>query len=105
MLEGVPRDARAESELLALVTIAPNTKFAATRVRESLQALFDSGNVANARVEAVEEGAGALRLRFVVRPTVRVGDVVLNVTGAPPGNPISTDELRARLNLMAPGTR
>ncbi|MFL6209773.1 MAG: POTRA domain-containing protein [Pyrinomonadaceae bacterium] len=105
VLEGVPRDARTESELAALLTIAPNTKFAATRVRESLQALFDSGRVANARVEAVEEGAG-LRLRFVVRPAVRVGDVVLNLTGAPPGGgTVSTDELRARLNLMEPGAR
>ena len=104
VLEGVPRDARAESELTALLTVAPNTRFAAVRVRESLQALFDSGRVANARVEAVEEGAN-LRLRFVVRPAVRVGDVVLNVTGAPPGNPVSNDELRARLNLMEPGAR
>ncbi len=105
MLEGVPRDARAESELAALVAVAPNTRFAAARVRESLQALFDSGRVANARVEAVDEGGVGLRLRFVVRPAVRVGDVVLNVTGAPPGVPVSTDELRARLNLLQPGAR
>ncbi|HEX8071918.1 MAG TPA: POTRA domain-containing protein [Pyrinomonadaceae bacterium] len=104
VLEGVPRDAGAEAELAALLTVAPNTPFAATRVRESLQALFDSGRVANARVEAAEAG-GALRLRFVVRPAVRVGDVLLNVTGAPPANPVSTDELRARLNLLQPGAR
>jgi outer membrane protein assembly factor BamA len=104
VLEGVPRDAPAEAELAALITVAPNTRFAATRVRESLQALFDSGRVANARVEAIEAGAN-LRLRFIVRPAVRVGDVVLNVTGAPPASPVSTDELRARLNLMEPGAR
>ena len=104
VLEGVPRDAAAEGELTALVTVAPNTRFAAVRVRESLQALFDSGRVANARVEAIEEGAN-LRLRFVVRPAVRVGDVVLNVAGAPSPSPVSTDELRARLNLMEPGAR
>jgi outer membrane protein assembly factor BamA len=104
VLEGVPRDAGVEGELTALLTVAANTRFAAVRVRESLQALFDSGRVANARVEAVEEGA-TLRLRFVVRPAVRVGDVVLNVAGAPPDAPVSTDELRARLNLMEPGAR
>src|SRR5919202_431165 len=104
VLEGVPRDAAAEGELAALVTVAPNTRFAAVRVRESLQALFDSGRVANARVEATEEGA-SLRLRFVVRPAVRVGDVVLNIAGAPSPSPVSTDELRARLNLLQPGAR
>ncbi len=105
VLDGVPREARVEGELAALVAFAPNTRFAAARVRESLQALFDSGRVANARVEAVDEGGGGLRLRFIVRPAVRVEDVVLNVTGAPPGVPVSTDELRARLNLLQPGAR
>src|SRR5207237_2531459 len=104
VLEGVPRDAGAEAELTALVTVAPNTRFAAVRVRESLQALFDSGRVANARVEAFAEGAN-LRLRFVVRPAVRVGEVILIIVGAPAPSPISTDELRARLNLLQPGAR
>ena len=105
VLEGVPRDARAEAELAALLTVAPQARFAAARVRESLQALFDSGRVANARVEAVNDVGGGLRLRFVVRPAVRVNQVVLNVTGAPPAAPVSNDELRARLNLLQPGAR
>src|SRR5207237_9382840 len=60
VLEGVPRDARAEAELAALLTVAPQARFAAARVRESLQALFDSGRVANARVEAVDDAGGGL---------------------------------------------
>ena len=35
VLEGVPRDARAEGELAAVLTVAPNTSFAAARVRAS----------------------------------------------------------------------
>src|ERR1041384_4506070 len=60
VLDGVPRNEQMETELGALLTVAPNTRFAAARVRESLQALFDSGRVANARVEATDVG-GALR--------------------------------------------
>lgn len=112
VLEGVPRDSGTETELRALLTVAPNTQFAAVRVRESLQALFDSNRVANARVEAFEPNGGAagnasappVGLRFVVRPQVRVNAVAFDL-GATPAAVVSTGELRARLNLLAPGTR
>ncbi len=78
------------------------------RVRDSLQALFDSGRVANARVEVIEEGAtrtGPVRLRFVVQRQVQIGDVRIELAGAVTGSPISVDEIRARLNFVQPGTR
>ncbi|HYG11667.1 MAG TPA: hypothetical protein VD835_17100, partial [Pyrinomonadaceae bacterium] len=83
--EGAARSPAGEGELRQLLTVAPNTPFSAVRVRESLQALFDSGRVENARVEAIEArvapGVGGaavpLALRFVVRPQVRVTDVSL----------------------------
>ncbi|MBA3322649.1 MAG: BamA/TamA family outer membrane protein [Pyrinomonadaceae bacterium] len=108
--EGVPRDAAAESELLALIALAPNTNFSAVRVRESLLALFTSGRVADARVEAFETGGGGtsapIRLRFVVRPQVRVGDVNVEFVGVPPDDDVlSADDLRARLTLLEPGAR
>jgi len=109
VLEGVPRDAAAEAELRSLLTVAPTINFSAVQVRESLQALFGSGRVANARVEAIEAGGGAggpVRLRFVVRPQVRVGDVDIEFVGVPPDDDlVSVDELRARLNLLEPGGR
>ena len=77
------------------------------RVRDSLQALFDSGRVGNARVEVIEEGAtrtGPVRLRFVVQRQVQIGDVRIEL-GPVTGSPVSADELRARLNFVQPGTR
>jgi len=105
--EGSPSDPAAQAEFLSLLTVAPNTEFSAVNVRESLQALFVSERVANARVEVFEEGSprtGALRLRFVITRQVQIGDVTLDLT-PPAGTPISEDELRARLNLTPPGTR
>ena len=106
VLEGVPRDARAEADLRTLLAVAPNAPFSAVRVREALQALFDSGRVANARVEAADAGdAGAtVRLRFVVRPQVRVSAVGIELT-APPAAGLTEDEIRARLNLLETGAR
>lgn len=105
--ENAPPDSSSEAEFLSLLKLAPGTEFAAVRVRDSLQALFDSGRVANARVEVIEEGAaktGPIRLKFVVQRQVQIGDVVIDL-GPVTGSPISTDELRARLNFVQPGTR
>ena len=105
--EGSPADPAAQAEFLSILTVLPNTEFSAVNVRESLQALFLSERVANARVEVFEEGApktGPIRLRVVIQRQVQIGDVKIEL--APPtGTPIAEDELRARLNLTQPGTR
>jgi outer membrane protein insertion porin family len=105
VFEGAPRDQRAEAELRAALTVTPNTPFAAARVRESLLKLFDAGKgrVANARVEATEAGAG-VRLRFVVRPQVRVTRVAIELR-APTESGVTADDIRSRLNLLETGAR
>jgi outer membrane protein insertion porin family len=113
VIEGSPRDAAAEAELTSLLRVASNTEYTAVRVRESLQALFDSNLVANARVEVSETcrptPAGSttrpLCVRFIVRRQPKVGDVKLNFNNLPLNSPISEDEIRTRLNLLEPGAR
>lgn len=105
--EGSVADSAAEAEFLTLLKVAPNTEFSAVRIRDSLQALFDSGRVANARVEIAEEGptrTSPIKLRFVVQRQIQIADVRIEL-GEVTGSPLSTDELRARLNLIHPGTR
>jgi outer membrane protein insertion porin family len=114
VLDGAPPDATAEAELLSLLRIATGTEYTAVRVRDSLQALYDSGLVASARVEVREAAASAsssanraslpVRVRFIVRRQVRVGEVKFDLV-IPPGAPLSQDELRARLNMLEPGAR
>ena len=111
VFEGAAADPVAEAEFRRLLLIAPNTEYSVVRVRDSLQALIESERIANVRVEAAEiagragaDGRAPLRLRFIVRPQVRVGDVLIDLV-APPGADISEDEIRARLNLMEPGAR
>lgn len=107
VFEGTRENPNVEAELLALLKVAPNTQFSAVRVRDSLQALFDSGDVENARVEVIEQGTsrtGPVQLRFVIKRQVQIGDVRIEL-GPVTGTPISVDELRARLNFVQPGTR
>ena len=108
VFEGTANEPNAQAEFLALVKVAPNTQFSAVRVRDSLQSLFDSGRVANARVEVIDEGqpkTGPVRLRFVVQRQVQIGDVRIELTAPVTGTPISTDELRARMNFVQSGNR
>lgn len=105
--EGSPADPAAEAEFLSIVRVVPNTEFSAVNLRDSLQALFDSERVANARVEVIEPGTsktGPVRLRFVIQRQVQIGDVKFELTPAG-GTPVSEDELRARVNLTQPGAR
>lgn len=105
--ENSPPDSASQSEFLSLLRVAAGTEFTAVRVRDSLQALFDSGRIANARVEVTEEGSsssGPIRVKFIVQRQVQIGDVRLEL-GSVTGVPISTDELRSRLNFVQPGTR
>jgi len=107
VFEGTENVPAAQAEFLSLLKVAPNTQFSAVHVRDSLQALFDSGRVANARVEVIDEGAnrtGPVRLRFVVQRQVQVGDVRIEL-GPYTGSPISTDELRGRISFAQSGNR
>ena len=106
-LENSPPDPAAEAEFFSLLKIVPNSEFSAVRVRDSLQALFDSGRVANARVEVFDLTAnktGPIRLRFVIQRQVIIAAVKIEL-GPTTGTPISEDELRARLILLQPGAR
>ncbi len=105
--EGSALDPAVQADFLSLLQIVPNTEFSAVRVRDSLQALFDSGRVANARVEVIEQNTdktGPIKLRFVIQRQVQIAEVRLAL-GPVTGTPIAEDELRARLNLTQPGTR
>src|SRR6267143_2400746 len=54
VFEGSPADPAAEAEFLSIIKIAPNSEYSAVGVRDSLQALFESERVGNARVEVLE---------------------------------------------------
>ncbi len=107
VFEGSPPDERAQAEFLGMLKVAAGAEYSAARIRDSLQALFDSNRVAAARVEVSETGGGSpkpLRVKFIVKRQVIVGDIRFDL-GTVTGTPISTDELRATLNMIKPGVR
>ena len=99
------------AELRSRIRIAAGRPFSAALIRESLQILFDTGRVADARVEA-RDAAGAagadgqprVALRFVIRPQVAVAGIKFDIV-ADAGTEITEDELRSRVTLLEPGKR
>jgi outer membrane protein insertion porin family len=108
VLEGTPADAAAVAEFQALLRIKAGAEYTAVTARQSLQDLFASDRIANARIEITETQAGTagspVRVRFVVQRQLVIAGVTVNV-GVPAGVPLATDEIRARLNLLEPGRR
>ncbi len=102
-LEGVARVAGIEANLLPLVLLTANETYKTVEVRDSLVALFESGTIANARVEVTEEGTN-IRVRFLVKLQPRVSEVVIDLQ-TPPDVELTEDELRGRLNMLEPGAR
>ncbi|MET0649024.1 MAG: POTRA domain-containing protein [Pyrinomonadaceae bacterium] len=98
------------AELRGRLRIAAGAVFSAVLVRESLQALFDTGRVADVRVEARDatgngaDGRPRVALRFVMRPRVAVERVEFTIHSTP-GADVSEDELRSRVTLLEPGRR
>jgi outer membrane protein assembly factor BamA len=106
VFEGSQPDAAAEASFMAILKVVPNTEFSAVKIRDSLQALFDTQRVANARVEVIDTPtkSGPIRLRFVIQRQVQISEINFEIAPTT-GLPVSADELRARLSLAQPGSR
>ena len=84
-VEEASLDEAALADLRARIRLSAGQPFSAVLVRESLQALFETGRVADARVEA-RDAAGAgpdgrprVALRFLIRPQVVVAGVSFEI--------------------------
>lgn len=107
VFDGTDTDPVEQAALLEILHTTVGADYSAVRVRNSLEALFRSGRVASARLEAYEAGSGSgqtrpVRLRFVVKPLAKIERVDLVLEGAT-GLGLSQDEMRTRLTRVDPG--
>lgn len=88
------------AEMKSLLDVAPGQDYSPVRIHDSLVRLYRSGLISGALVEASNDGANGVALRFVVKPQARIENVVFE------GTPIFPPaELKARLNQLDPGER
>src|SRR5437868_1859690 len=87
--------------LIARDAVGP--KYAAVKVRDALQALYDTKKIASVTVEATDAGADGVNLRFIIKRKTQAEKVVVQI-GNKDGDPVTEQELLFKLNLLAPGT-
>jgi outer membrane protein insertion porin family len=88
------------TEMRSLLDVSPDQDYSPVRIHDSLLRLYRSGLISGARVEATNDGANGVAVRFIVKPQARIESVVFE------GAPIfPAAELRARLNQLDPGER
>lgn len=87
-------------DLKNLLRVREGRPYSAVEARRSLLALYESGRVANARVEVQEAQAGTLNVTFFVIPQARIGEVVFSGLVE-----VNEDEMRAKLSEMDRGLK
>lgn len=100
-IEGAGQNRIIVNQFETTVRAAVGEQFSAVKNREALQELFNTGRVASARLEVIENQSPAtnVRLRFVVRRTTLVDQVRINVAESE-GDRVTEAELLLRLNLL-----
>lgn len=98
VIEGAPNSN--VTEMKSLLDVAPDQDYSPVRIHDSLLRLHRSGLISGARVEATNDGANGVAVRFIVKPQARIESVVFEGAAIFPAA-----ELRARLNQLDPGER
>ncbi|HWQ35335.1 MAG TPA: POTRA domain-containing protein [Blastocatellia bacterium] len=94
------RQSEAGEDLRTLLRMRQGGMWALADVRRTLQALYESGRVANARVETQANADGTVAVTFYVTPQVRVGEVDFKGLFD-----VGEDELRGRLAELERGAK
>ncbi|MGI9035408.1 MAG: POTRA domain-containing protein [Pyrinomonadaceae bacterium] len=101
--QSTEKDAVAAEQFLSLIRDKLGDKYSTVKIRESLQALYESKRIISAQVEATENNAGAVDLRFIIKRKTRAEKVVIKV-GTDVGEKVTEEELLLKLDLVNAGS-
>ena len=101
--EETGRERSATDQFLVIIKGVLGERYSAVKLRQALQALYDSGRIVSASVEAVENGANAVSLRFIIKRKTQAEKVIIQI-GNTVGDKVTEQELLLKLNVLNPGT-
>ena len=101
--EETGREQSATDQFLSIIKGVLGTKYSAVKLRETLQALYDSGKIVTASIEATENGTNAVNLRFIIKRKTQAEKVIIEI-GETIGDKVTEQELLLKLNVLNPGT-
>lgn len=101
VFEGTDRDVSAAEQFRLIVQGALSERYSAVKIREALDALYQSQKIVTAQVEATAIGED-VNLRFIIKRKTQAERVLFKI-GAIQGEPITEEELLLKLNLINSG--
>jgi outer membrane protein insertion porin family len=102
VFEGKDSDLSAAQQFELIARNALGTKYSAVKVRDAIQALYNTEKIVSASVERTEVGNESLNLRFIIKRKVRAEKVSILI-GDTTGKSVTEQELLLRLNILNPG--
>ncbi|MBX7170704.1 MAG: BamA/TamA family outer membrane protein [Pyrinomonadaceae bacterium] len=100
--EGADKDVSAAEQFRLIAKTALGETYSTVKVREAIDALYQSKKIVTAQVEATAVGNDNVNLRFIIKRKTQVERVDFKI-GTPVGEPITEDELILKLNLINSG--
>lgn len=102
--EGTDRSASSAAEFEVIARNVLGTNYSAVKVRDALEALFNTGNIVNAAVEATETGPNSVDLRFIIKRKTRAERVIIQIGNTVGEKDVTEQELLLRVNILNSGT-
>ena len=100
--EGSDKNIAAHETFRIIAREALGSDYAAVKIREAIEKLYATRQVASVIVEANESGSGSVVVRFIVRRKTQAQRVAIELPEDDDSN-ITEQELLFRLNLLDPG--
>lgn len=100
--EGADRNLAAVEQFRLIARETLGDRYAAVKIRETIERLYDTRDVTSTTVEAAEAGEDGVNLRFIIRRKTRAQRVAVKIEGE--GADVTEQELLLRLNILEPGT-
>lgn len=101
--EGTDSDDSAAEQFRVVAKNTLGEKYAAVKVRDALQSLYETEKIVSASVVASENGQNSVNLRFIIKRKTKAEKVNIQI-GNTVGDPVTEQQLLLRLNLLNPGT-
>jgi outer membrane protein insertion porin family len=101
--EGSDKNASANETFRIIASEVVGTNYAAVKVRDAIEALYNTRQIASVIVEANEVAGGRVVVRFIVRRKTQAQRVTIDLP-EDDDSKITEQELLFRLNLLDPGT-
>lgn len=101
--EGADKNVAANETFRGIATDALGPTYSTVRIREAIEKLYDTRQIASISVEAEDGPNGSVVVRFVIRRKTQAQRVTVELPEEDESN-ITEQELLFRLNLLDPGT-